>query len=129
MLDSIDQSIVIKHSNPPKLPSEMGNTVWSLKAQRMISEVYIAGAMKYSNGLEQRNRVLAISVIHEFMHNKLDKYPYKKGKAGYVADIHKTAGRAASLGITYAGEFFDSEDVKLMAAGITHKIPQYTAGR
>ena len=94
----------------------------------MISEVYIAGAMFFAANLGQRDRVLAISIIHELMHNKLDLYPFKKGKSGYVADLHATNGKAASQGITYSGDFYDAEDVKLMAAGIDHQIPQYTAG-
>ncbi len=127
VLGDISQSIVIKHSASKTLPSTAGNTVWSTKLQRMISEVYLDGAMNFAADLQQRDRVLAISIIHEFMHNKLDKYPHKKGATGYVTDIHTTQGKAASQGITYAGGFYDAEDVKLMKAGIAHKVPQYTA--
>lgn len=127
VFDSIDQSLVAQHMNKGQTLSKGGNTVWSPKAQRMISEVYIAGAQLLSADLTQRARVLAISVIHELMHNKLDLYPYKKGKSGFVTDIHATKGKAASQGITYKGDFYDAEDVRLMAAGIDHKIPQYTA--
>jgi hypothetical protein len=127
VFDEIGQSIVIKHSKTKTLQSEVGNTVWSPQAQRMISEVYIAGAMKYAADPQQRNRVLAIAIVHEFMHNKLDLYPYTKGAAGYVKDIHTSTGKAARHGITYTGGFYDAEDVKLMSAGIMHQIPQYTA--
>jgi hypothetical protein len=131
LLGDIKQSIVNHHKKTTKpLPSDKGNTVWSPKAQRMISEVYIAGSMKYAADLEQRNRVIAIGIIHEFMHNKLDLYPFKKVKGalkpGFVDDLHTTKGKAASQGITYSGDLFDEEDVKLMAAGIEHEIPQYT---
>jgi|HubBroStandDraft_4_1064222.scaffolds.fasta_scaffold250728_1 hypothetical protein len=128
VFDSIDQSLVAQHMRPgATLKSKAGNTVWSPKAQAMISEVYIAGAMYFAANLGQRDRVLAISIIHELMHNKLDLYPYKKGKSGFVTDLHATKGKAASQGITYFGDFYDDEDVKLMAAGIGHQIPQYTA--
>lgn len=127
VLGDIGQSIVVKHSATGTLPSKAGNTVWSTRLQRMISEVYLAGAMGYAADLRQRARVLAISIIHEFLHNKLDKHPHPRGSPGYVADIHATAGQAASQGITYAGGFYDAEDVKLMKAGIAHAIPQYTA--
>jgi len=127
VFDSINQSIVAQHMNKGQTLSKGGNTVWSPKAHRMISEVYIAGAQYFSADLDQRARVLAISVIHELMHNKLDKYPYVKGQTGFVKDIHLTKGKAASQGITYKGDFYDTEDVRLMAAGIDHKIPQYTA--
>jgi hypothetical protein len=128
VFDSIDQSLVAQHMRPgDTLKSKAGNTVWSPKAQAMISEVYIAGAMYFAANLGQRDRVLAISIIHELMHNKLDLYPYKKGKSGFVTDLHATKGKAASQGITYFGDFYDDEDVKLMAAGIGHQIPQYTA--
>jgi hypothetical protein len=75
IFDEIGQSIVIKHSKTKTLPSEVGNTVWSPQAQRMISEVYIAGAMKFAANMQQRDRVLAIAIIHEFKHNKLDRFP------------------------------------------------------
>jgi hypothetical protein len=128
VFDSIDQSLVAQHMRPgATLKSKAGNTVWSPKAQAMISEVYIAGAMYFAANLGQRDRVLAISIIHELMHNKLDLYPYKKGKSGFVMDLHATKGKAASQGITYFGDFYDDEDIKLMAAGIDHQIPQYTA--
>jgi hypothetical protein len=129
VFDSIDQSLVAQHMRKgATLKSKAGNTVWSPTAHAMISEVYIAGAMFFAANLGQRDRVLAISIIHELMHNKLDLYPFKKGKSGYVADLHATNGKAASQGITYSGDFYDAEDVKLMAAGIDHQIPQYTAG-
>lgn len=127
VFDEIGQSIVIKHSKTKTLQSEVGNTVWSPQAQKMISEVYIAGAMQFAANMQQRDRVLAIAIIHEFMHNKLDKYPYTRGAAGYVKDIHTSTGKAASQGITYTGGFYDTEDIKLMSAGIVHQIPQYTA--
>lgn len=129
VFDSIDQSLVAQHMRKgATLKSKAGNTVWSPTAHAMISEVYIAGAMFFAANLGQRDRVLAISIIHELMHNKLDLYPFKKGKSGYVADLHAKNGKAASQGITYSGDFYDAEDVKLMAAGIDHQIPQYTAG-
>lgn len=127
----IGQSIVDKHRKTTSaLASDKGNTVWSPQAHKMISEVYIAGSMKYAADLPQRNRVIAIGIIHEFMHNKLDLYPFKKkdGKllAGYVDNLHTTKGKAASQGITYSGGLYDDEDVALMAAGLEHEIPQYT---
>jgi len=127
----ISQSIVDKHRRTHgPMKSDKGNTVWSPKAQRMISEIYIAGCMKYSANLEQRDRVISIAIIHEFMHNKLDLYPFKRDshglKPGFVADLHATTGKAASQGIAYYGGLYDDDDVALMAAGIEHEIPQYT---
>jgi hypothetical protein len=127
----ISQSIVDKHRKTRgPMASDKGNTVWSPKAHRMISEIYIAGCMKYSANLDQRDRVIAIAIIHEFMHNKLDLYPFKRGKhglkPGFVNDLHTTKGKAASQGITYSGGLYDNDDVKVMAAGIEHEIPQYT---
>ncbi len=131
LFGDIKESIVDKHrTTKGPMASDKGNTVWSPKAQRMISEVYIAGSMKYAANLEQRNRVITIGIIHELMHNKLDLYPFKKAKGtlkpGFVDDLHKTRGKAAAKGITYTGDFFDQEDVASMAAGIEHEIPQYT---
>ena len=71
VFDSIDQSLVAQHMGPgATLKSKAGNTVWSPEAQAMISEVYIAGAMYFAANLGQRDRVLAISIIHELMHNR-----------------------------------------------------------
>jgi hypothetical protein len=131
LFGDIKDSLVDKHrTTKGPMASDKGNTVWSPKAQRMISEVYIAGSMKYAANLEQRNRVITIGIIHEFMHNKLDLYPFKRDKGtlkpGFVGDLHKTKGKAASQGITYTGDLYDEEDVKAMAAGIEHEIPQYT---
>jgi len=127
----IGQSIVNNHRKTTgPLASDKGNTVWSPKAQKMISEVYIAGCMKYAANLDQRDRVIAIAIIHEFMHNKLDLYPFKRkeGKLlpGYVDNLHVTSGKAAAQGITYTGGLYDENDVVLMAGGIEHGIPQYT---
>jgi hypothetical protein len=117
VFDSIDQSLVAQHLRPgATLKSKAGNTVWSPKAQAMISEVYIAGAMYFAANLGQRDRVLAISIIHELMHNKLDLYPYKKRKSAFVTDLHATKGKAASQGITYIGDFYDDDDVRFSFA-------------
>jgi hypothetical protein len=46
---NINQSLVDKHrTTTGPMASEIGNTVWSPTAKKMISEVYIAGAMKFA---------------------------------------------------------------------------------
>jgi hypothetical protein len=109
-------SLVAKNTSQPL--GKNGSTFFATSG--MISEVYLDAAGTYND----RDDILAVNVMHELMHNKLDAHPDKN----VFADIHKINGASIALETTNASSTPSSADIGAMRKGIGLAIPQFTGG-
>ena len=110
------RSIVARHSSDPL--GGGGSTVWSTRANAMISEVYMMAV----EGDASRSRLLANLIFHELMHNKLDSHPTHS----ILPDVHAIPnGRLSRIPVNSSMRPSDA-DVAAMRRGIRPSMPQYT---
>jgi hypothetical protein len=115
MLSHSGRSIAARHNNGQL--GQGGSTVWSLRSQAMISEIY----MDATTGDPSRSRLLANLIIHELMHNKLDAHPASTG------DVHNIKnGRVSTAGAITSASTPSLADIAAMRRGIDVEMPQHT---
>ncbi len=100
-------------------PSKNGATAWSTNDHAMISEVYMDTFGDYDDRYDQ----MAVCIMHELMHNKLDAHPSRS----VFSDIHTDIrGGVLCKETINASASPSAADVKAMRRGIGLEIAQYT---
>jgi hypothetical protein len=83
----------------------------------MITEIYL----KTMDGAAEFPTLVANLIFHEIMHNKIDAATTSK-------DIHVTGGGGLAASLIDKGSALSSGNIAQMAAALSKKVPQYTAG-